>query len=527
MERIRLSNIIKNYGDKKIFEISNLIIQDKQKIGIVGKNGIGKSTFLKLISGDVKLDSGNIKINGKMSYIKQLDDIGADRKISGGEKMLQTINLSLQENPDILLADEPSSNLDMSNIEYVTKKLKEFNGTLLLISHDRTILDEVCNYIIEIENGEIIEYKGNYSSFKKQKNEKLEREKFEYFQYVKESSRLEQAIVTSRNSAKAMRKAPKRMGNSEARLHKIESSEIKEKLEGHTKALETRLSHLDKKEKPLPTYNVYFVTPESSKIKSKNIVSCDDFSLEISHKQLLQHTKIYIPSNRKTALLGKNGIGKTTLIKEILSNNNVFSINPQVKIGYFSQDLSILDENISILENVMLDSIQSETIVRNVLGNLNIKDNKVYEVVKNLSGGERVKVALAKLLVSNSNFLILDEPTNFLDIESIEGLEVLIKSYKGTVLLISHDRRFVDNVCDNIIIFKNKKLVNFDGNYSDYLKYEENKGKNSGLPNDKLLLEFRLTKLDSEIALENDSNKKLLLEKEREEILLRLKKLSG
>ena len=235
------------------------------------------------------------------------------------------------------------------------------------------------------------------------------------------------------------------------------------------------------------------------------------------------HAKIYVPSNKKTALLGKNGIGKTTLIKEILSKNRLFSINPQAEIGYFSQDLSILDENISILENVMTDSIQSETTARNVLGNLNIKDNKVYEIVKNLSGGEKVKVALAKLLVSNSNFLILDEPTNFLDIESIEGLELLIKQYSGTVLVISHDKRFVDNVCDNIILFKDKKLVQFDGNYSDYLKYEENKDKNKALSNDRLVLEFRLTKLDSEIALENDSNKKLLLEKEREEILSKLK----
>lgn len=136
------------------------------------------------------------------------------------------------------------------------------------------------------------------------------------------------------------------------------------------------------------------------------------------------------------------------------------------------------------------------------MGNLSIKDNKVYEIVKNLSGGEKVKVALAKLLVSNSNFLILDEPTNFLDIESIEGLELLIKQYAGTVLLISHDKRFVDNVCDDIILFKDK---------------------NKALSNDRLVLEFRLTKLDSEIALENDYNKKLLLEKERKEILSKLK----
>ena len=134
-----------------------------------------------------------------------------------------------------------------------------------------------------------------------------------------------------------------------------------------------------------------------------------------------------------------------------------------------------------------------------------------------------MKVALAKLLVSNSNFLILDEPTNFLDIESIEGLELLIKQYAGTVLLISHDKKFLDNVCDSIIIFKDKRLVQFDGNYSDYLKYEDSKGKNKVLSNDRLVFEFRLTKLDSEIALENDSDKRLLLEKEREEILSKLK----
>lgn len=172
MERIRLSNITKNYGDRKIFEIPDLIIQDGQKIGIVGKNGVGKSTFLNIISGDIKPDSGNIKINGKMSYIKQLDEIGTNRKVSGGEKMLQTINLSLQENPDILLADEPSSNLDIYNIEYVTKKLKEFKGTLLLISHDRTILDNVCDDIILFKDKKLVQFDGNYSDYLKYEENK-------------------------------------------------------------------------------------------------------------------------------------------------------------------------------------------------------------------------------------------------------------------------------------------------------------------------------------------------------------------
>lgn len=171
----------------------------------------------------------------------------------------------------------------------------------------------------------------------------------------------------------------------------------------------------------------------------------------------------------------------------------------------------------------MKDSIQSQTTVRNILGNLNIKDDDIYKLVKDLSGGEKVKISLAKVILSDANFLILDEPTNFLDIQSIEGLEKMLKAYKGTVLLVSHDKKFLDDVVDNIIIIKNKKIIQYDGNYSKYLdeiqdknkKRSESKNKNNFInkeytrnTNDKLLLEFQITKLESEIAVTSDKDEK-------------------
>lgn len=225
---------------------------------------------------------------------------------------------------------------------------------------------------------------------------------------------------------------------------------------------------------------------------------------------------------KKIALIGKNGVGKTTLIKEIINNNNNLLINSNLNIGYFSQNLSNLNENNTIIENLVKDSIQNETTIRNILGCLQIRENKIFDTIKNLSGGEKVKVAISKLLISNTNFLILDEPTNFLDIEAIEGLELLFKQYKGTILLISHDKKFVDNISDYTILFKDKKLIHFDGNYSKYLEYENNRKNNMMTSNDRIILEFKLTKLDTEISLEKDINKKSILEKERNEILSKL-----
>ena len=513
MEKIILKNVIKYYGDRKIIDIDELKINQGEKIGIVGINGSGKSTLLNIISGKIDLDSGKVSINGDISYIEQLNS--GDTFLSGGEITKKKIEEKLGKHMEILLADEPSSNLDIDEMENLKKKLVEYKGTLCLISHDRDLLDSVVDSILEIEEGKVTKYKGNYSKYKIQKEENRKRKQFEYEQYVTEKKRLEVSINKVKNEAKSMRKTPKRMGNSEARLHKRGVENKREKVEQRSKSLETRLEKLEEKEKPDAEYNIFMKMPESLKVKSKYIVSSDNLILKIGNKLLLDNTKFNIKTNTKTALIGKNGVGKTTLIKEILNGNSNIKINPSSKISYFRQDLKNLDENKSIIENILKDTIQDETTIRNILASLNIKGDDIYKKVEVLSGGERVKVSLTKIMTSNSNFLILDEPTNFLDIESIEALEYLMKEFKGTILFVTHDRNLIDNVSTNIMIIENKKIIEFEGNYTKYLKYKANKSTS----NADLLLDIKLAEITSKLSICKDEKEKKKLEEEYKELL--------
>lgn len=515
MEKIILRNVVKYYGDRKIIDIDELKINQGEKIGIVGINGSGKSTLLNIISGKVKLDGGKVIVNGNISYIEQLNN--EDTFLSGGEITKKKINEKLGEHADILLADEPSSNLDIDEIENLKRKLKEYKGTLCLISHDRNLLDSVVDNILEIENGQVTKYNGNYTKYKIKKEQNLKRKQFEYEQYITEKKRLEIAINKVKNEAKSMKKTPKRMGNSEARLHKRGVENKREKVEKSSKSLETRLEKLEVKEKPTAKYNIFMKMSESLKVKSKIIVSSDNLKLKVGNKVLLDNTKFNIQTNSKTALIGKNGIGKTTLIKEILNENSNIKINPSSKISYFKQDLNNLDEDKNIIENILKDTSQDETTIRNILASLNIKGNDIYKKVEVLSGGERVKVSLTKIMTSNSNFLILDEPTNFLDIESIEALEYLMKEFKGTILFVTHDRNLIDNVATNIVIIENKKITEFEGNYTKYLEYKENKIKS--VSNNNLLLDIKLAEITSKLSICKDEKERQKLEEEYRELI--------
>ena len=312
MEIIKISNTLKYIGDRKLLEINNLIIQRGEKVGIVGKNGVGKTTFLSLISGDIKQDEGKIEVYGQIAYIKQLDDININNSVcvSGGEQMLSSIKEMINKNVEILLADEPSTNMDMQNIEYLIKELNNYQGTILIISHDRNVLDRVCNSIIEIDDGKVKKYKGNYTSYKMQKEAEMERNKFEYNQYIKEKGRLERAIKEANSTAKKMRKAPKRMGNSEARLHKREADNIREKIEGHKTALKSRLEKLEVKDKPKAKYEIYLRPPTSDIIKNKIAIKAEDYTLKIGEKVLIKNANFYIKTNEITAIIGNNGVRK-------------------------------------------------------------------------------------------------------------------------------------------------------------------------------------------------------------------------
>ena len=311
------------------------------------------------------------------------------------------------------------------------------------------------------------------------------------------------------------------MGNSEARLHKREVENKREKIEGHTKALETRLKKLKQEEKLKETEKIHMKSQTKEKVKNKYIVRITNLNISFKEKQIFNNANCLIQSNKITALIGKNGAGKTTLVKKIMQNNSEsIVINPQANIGYFSQELEELEEEKTVLENAMSKSIESERTVKNVLANLLLRENDLKKKINQLSGGEKVKVAIAKILVSSHNFLILDEPTNFLDVESIEGLENMLKNYEGTILLITHDKELLNRLNPNLIIIDNKKLIEFDGKYEEYIKKKQKivTPELEKIKNNKILLEFRSTKIIAEISTTQDEKKKKELEEEYSEI---------
>ncbi|MFL0198242.1 ribosomal protection-like ABC-F family protein [Clostridium sp. WILCCON 0269] len=534
---LEASDLRKYYGDKLIISFKNLKIKSGDKIGIVGRNGAGKSTLLNILAGKVKEDEGTVHRYCDISYIRQFsdEDITANGKIlkefkvekkinksnvSGGEHTKLNIAAALSKDMGLLLADEPTSNLDYEGISVLIKKLSEIE-TFMLISHDRDFMDSLCNKIIEIENGKLSFYEGNYSCYRKQKFIEMQSMQNEYNQYISEKSRLQKAIVDGENKSKSMKKAPKRMGNSEARLHKRESNEKRKKVEGAVKTIKTRLEKLEVKEKPGRIPEVKFDFSLTNPPKNKIVISGDKICFSYGSKAILDNTDFKVYNGSKTAVVGNNGSGKTTLLNLINSQFNSIYTVPKAVIGYFCQSLDNLNYNNTIIENVMEDSIQSESSIRTILARLLFFGDDVYKKVCVLSGGERIKVSFAKLFVSKSNVLLLDEPTNYLDMQSIEALENIIKTYEGTVLFVSHDNKFINSVADRLMLLRNGQITEFHGNLKEFEEQQELKNNSSNYNMEKSILQMRLTEIISKMSLPNCH--KEMLEEEYKSILNQLR----
>ena len=512
----------------------------------MGVNGAGKTTLLNLLSQRIEPDEGWVKLYGKCSCISQLEppeeeaiqqEIASKFKVpqiyhtsmSGGEKTRFKLAAGLSQNNTIIFADEPTSNMDIEGIQLVENSFAKFSGALVLISHDRDLLDNLCNKIIEIERGKIKVYSGNYSGYIKQKTEARELAQFEYEQYVKEKRRLERVIISTREQAKSMRKTPRRMGNSEARLHKMGNQKAKANLERAIKNVEARIQHLEIKEKPQKIEKIKLDIGDVQKLYSKVVIEGKGLNKSFGGKVIFKDAQFYLENGAKAGLIGPNGCGKTTLLKMILNQEPAIKIAPNVRIGYFSQELSILDENKSILDNVMAESIYEESFVRILLARLLFKGDSVYKKVRVLSGGERVKASFAKIICSDFNLLILDEPTNYLDLNSLEVMEEVLREYEHTLLFASHDRRFINSVANQIMIIEDHKLKTFKGSYEEYMAGRtEVRDRNKGqIEEEILLLETRLTEVISKISIPSKKDDPELLEVEYREILERIRRLKS
>ena len=522
MIEISLNKINKSYGYNNVLNNLSFDIKTNERVALIGSNGCGKSTTLRIIMGLETSDSGSVSIRkeSKIGYLTQIppeekDSVIArnvylrgvselldlenrintfienmtsnekdikifdklqeefrikggynlkeriekirsgfkisdellDReynKLSGGEKTLINLASIVLSNPDILLLDEPTNHLDIDTLEWFEEYLSNYNGTVVIISHDRYFLDRTVNKIIEMENGSADVYYGNYSYYLKESEKRLMLEFKNYKNQQKEIKALKEAII---------------------RYRQWGTKSDNPIFFRRDKAIETRLEKMDIIEKP-KTKSDLKINLKVDERTSNRVLIISNFDLSIGNRELLKKANMEVYYKERVCLMGKNGVGKTTLIKNILNNtHDNIKLGTNIKIGYIPQEIRFDNENLTIYEHMRRIFVGSESELRSKLNQFYFTSDNINKKIKSLSGGEKVRLKLLELILKNANLLILDEPTNHIDIDTREILEESLLNYEGTILFISHDRYFINKIATKIVTIKDKKMITYDGNY--------------------------------------------------------------
>ncbi|MDT8901700.1 ribosomal protection-like ABC-F family protein [Anaeroselena agilis] len=538
---LELKNIVTYAQDRRLLEIDSLKIHQGEKIGLVGRNGAGKSTLLAILADESQPDEGYVHRNCPVAYIPQLDhtvpgggqpdpavagELSVSRQyapfMSGGELARYKIAVALGEDRPLLLADEPAANLDLDGREILQAKLRAFPGALVLVSHDRRLLDTVCTTIWELENGRLTVYPGNYAACLAQKENVRKRQRRDYEQYVQKKKCLQSAIADRAARSVSTRKTPSRMGNSEARLHKMGNQKAKATLDKAVKALETRLEKLTVPEKPWESTPASFAFENTGGLYSKIVVRGDGITKRFGGRVIFEDAAFSLANGQKAALCGGNGCGKSTLLNMIFRGESSVWVSPNARLGYFAQEMDDLELEATILANVMAGSVHNEGDVRSLLARLLFRREDVFKPVRVLSGGERARVSLARIIAGGANLLLLDEPTNYLDLSSMEALEEVLAEYRGTMLFVSHDRQLIDRIATSLIIIDSGKLRLFPGNYRQYLEHEDERNR-AAATESRMVLEYRLSAILARLSVTGDKEEAARLEKEYRELLPMMK----
>ncbi|UFU00450.1 ATP-binding cassette domain-containing protein [Radiobacillus kanasensis] len=521
MRLLHAKDIKFSIGNRDLLNIPELSIHTGERIGLVGRNGQGKSMLLKYLLGMFG-DESIVEQKGQIGYFEQLNNTNqVDSHLSGGEKTMQKLAELFSESAKIWFLDEPSNNLDWKRVEELEGRLQKVDGAMVIVSHDRALLDKVCHIIWELENGVLTEYNGNYSFYQKKKELEIEQQYQAHEGYLKEKKRLEERMAQKQQQASGMRKPPSRMGNSEWQLYKNKAAGKQKKVERVSKVIQKRLDRLEKVEKPEEWESIQMDFTLYTPIHRRNLLMAESLSKNIGDRTLYKIPSLKLKTGSKTAIIGRNGIGKTTLIHQLLSGDPTIDVSNNLKVGHFDQAIENLPLEPSVYEYVSEGSHLPEHVIRAILGRMYFKGDTVYKPIDVLSGGERVKVALAKLLVGDYNLLVLDEPTNHLDIHALQAVEGLINDYPGTVLLVSHDRTFVDQVANCLWILEEQTVLPFQGTLKEY---EDSLAQPTYQANDEdqvalLALKNKLTDVISRLSLLKPHEDKEALEKEYEELL--------
>jgi ATP-binding cassette subfamily F protein 3 len=558
------SGLTKSYNGKTVFENINGAINDKDKIGLVGANGIGKSTLVKLVAGLEHCDSGEIRrspSNMKILYIEQypvfdkdisvyneifrvasanpsnnikdmetmvkkaLNKVGlVDDKwgqdaasLSGGEKTKLALCRAIITDYDLLILDEPTNHLDINSYEWLEEFVRNLNKPFVVISHDRFFLDIAANKIWELSSRGLGAYEGNYSAYRVQKEiEHTSAERLYENQQMK-IQHLKQVINQRKDWYKS---AHKSAGQND--FYRSKAKKHARVLKAKQKNLERiEKVKIDKPEKPVsPAFEVI-----NKNIIGRNfprfLIQAKNLTKSFDEKIIFENISFNLKQGDKIALIGQNGAGKTTFLKTICgldkNYNGEISITPSVKIGYFAQELDNLNNRSEILEDVLYAGSAVED-TRMILASLLFKGDDVYKKIGNLSMGEKGRVAFAKLILSGANLLILDEPTNYMDMQSKEKVEDVLEKFAGSIIFVSHDRYFIKRLANRVFVIDNRKLYLYDGDYGYYLnKCREHKAKNRfGMGYDEMADNIR--RLECELAFLGGKLSEKLDEEEKEEL---------
>lgn len=522
---INFSKVNKSYGFDKVLNNIDLTIKTGEKIALIGPNGSGKSTILKIVGKEESINSGEVSIRkgvniGCLSQIpiekdvlvkdyiydtfKELiilkeklqeleNSLNSDIKVinkyikkqeefmklggyefetkiskvlaafcvteemlnrnfntlSGGEKTICSLIKLILIEPDILLLDEPTNHLDIKKIEWLEKYLKGYKGTVLVVSHDRYFLDKVVDKIILLTKRGLEEYFGNYTYFIKESENRI---MLEFKKYKDQQKIIE-----------AMKKSIKRLKE----YGKLCSPSGGEIFFRRAASIQKRLDKMEKLDKPESKKKINIDFNDYSRT-GKEVLKIKNLNLSYSNKVLLEDSNLEILYREKIGLIGENGTGKSTLIKEILKGNCNIKFGSNIKLGYIPQEIIFENNDLSILEESRKYFIGSEEILRSALCKFLFVGDNIYKKIKYLSGGEKVRLKLFCLIQNKYNFLILDEPTNHIDMDTREILENALIDFNGSILLVSHDRYFINKVCNYIVEMKNNRLNKYVGNYDNY-----------------------------------------------------------
>ncbi|WP_077324220.1 Msr family ABC-F type ribosomal protection protein [Virgibacillus siamensis] len=483
MEQLKLeiTDVEVSFLDQLVLDIPKLSVYQFDRIGLVGKNGSGKSTLLKLINGSILPDKGTVHCLADIGYFEQTalpEEGGQDfellgklsvpqtdiSKLSGGEQTRMKMAQVFSMYHDMLLVDEPTTHLDTAGTDFLLDQLAYYYGSLILVSHDRYVLDQLVTKIWEIKDGRITEYTGNYSDYVQQKELEKKQQQEQHELYVKEKNRLLNAADKKMEKAKKVTRSNKKLSkkDTKAKANKMFMTKSKgtsqKSVERAAKAIEQRVEQLDVVEAPEEEHPLYFHQSKALQMHNKFPVMADRLTLSVRNKILLQEASFQFPLGATIAITGKNGSGKTQLLRHIVRDGENIKLSPKVVFGVYEQMDFQFKKAETVLQYMENRSDHHEGRIRAVLDAMNFTGNDMKKDVRDLSGGESIRLALCQLFLGRYNVLVLDEPTNFLDIDCMVALEKFLKGYQGTVFLVSHDRTFVERTADVVYEMKDKKL---------------------------------------------------------------------